>query len=170
MQLQSTLTSAQVQEAARLARPRHFWLRFFAYSWYATALCVVALYTGADALFRHKPIPWDTAAGVFAFALLLYGIRWSRWKRRLSKVAARRSQSAASISLDPDGMRTRQESGAATFVPWTGFTKWSEGKNIFLLTRKDGTTVLPVDEGNRDSVRALLQGYVAGSGRLAARV
>jgi hypothetical protein len=169
MQLQSTLTSAQIHEAARLARPRYFWLRFFAYSWYSTALCVVAVYTAADALLRHKPIPWDATGGALAFALLFYGLRWSRWKRRLSRVAAIRSR-AASISLDPDGIRTRQESGATTFVPWTGFTKWSEGRNVFLLTSKDGTTVLPVDDGNRDSVRALLQGYIVGSGRLPARV
>jgi hypothetical protein len=169
MQLRSTLTSADVHEAARLARPRLFWLRFFAYSWYATALCALAVIAAVRALLDHRPINWDTTGGLLAFAALLYGIRWTRWRSRLSKVAAVRSR-AASISLDPDGIRTRQESGATTFVPWAGFSKWTEGKNVFLLRGKDGTTILPVDEGNRDSVRALLQGNIAVSGRAPARV
>ena len=169
MQLQSTLTSAQVQEAARLARPRFFWLRFFAYSWYSTALCVVVLYTDVNALLQHRPIHWDTTGTLLGLALLFYGLRYSRWRARLAKVAATRTRNT-SISLDTDGVRTRQESGATTFVPWASFTKWSEGKNIFLLTSASGTTVLPVDETNRDSVRALLQGYVVGAGRVPARV
>jgi len=169
MQLQSTLTSAQVQEAARLARPRFFWLRFFAYSWYSTALCVVVLYTDVNALLQHKPIHWDATGTLLGLALLFYGLRYSRWRARLAKVASTRTRNT-SISLDTDGVRTRQESGATTFVPWTSFTKWSEGKNVFLLTSASGTTVLPVDETNRDSVRALLQGYVVGAGRVPARV
>jgi YcxB-like protein len=169
MQIQSTLTSAQIQEAARLARPRHFWLRFFAYSWYSTALCVVVLYADARAYLAHKPVPWNSTAGLLAFAGILYALRYSRWRNRLSKAVAART-GTASISLDTDGIRTRQQSGTTTFVPWSGFTKWSEGRNVFLLTRNDGKTILPVDESNRDSVRALLQGYVVSSDRVPARV
>jgi len=169
MQLQTTLTSAQVQEAARLARPRFFWLRFFAYSWYSTFICVAVVVADVNAVAHHHPIRWNDTGFALALAALFYGLRYSRWRSRLSKVAATRSRNA-SISLDTDGVRTRQESGATTFVPWTGFTKWSEGKNVFLLTSKDGTTILPVDETNRDSVRALLQGYIVDAGRVPARV
>lgn len=169
MQLQTTLTSAHIREAARLARPRYFWLRFFAYSWYSTTLCVIVLYQDANALLQHKPIRWDATAGLLGLAAVLYGIRYSRWRARLSRVAAVRSRTA-SISLDTDGVRTRQESGAVTFVPWTGFTKWTEGRNVFLLKSKDGATILPVDETNRDSVRSLLQACVIDSDRVPLRV
>jgi hypothetical protein len=169
MQLQSTLTSAQIQEAARLARPRYFWLRFILASWYSTFICVAVVVADATAILHHRPIRWNDTAFALALAAVFYGLRWSRWKARLSKVAAIRSRTT-SISLDPDGIRTRQESGATTFVPWAGFTKWSEGKNVFLLASKDGTTILPVGESNRDSVRALLQGSIVGSGRIPARV
>jgi glyoxylase I family protein len=99
--------------AARLARPRHFWLRFFAYCWYATALCAVALYTGADALLRRQPVPWDTTAGVFAFALLQEDPRVTG---RTLALQGQSSCAAASIAI-PARPESRRESMTAPFRP-----------------------------------------------------
>lgn len=169
MQLRSALTTADIQDAARLARPRFFWLRFLAASWYSTALCVAVLYSIGNALAQHHPINWNDAGLMLGLAALFYGIRWSRWRSRLGRAAAPRNR-AASISIDPDGIRTKQESGATSFAPWASFSKWTEGRSVFVLSGKEGSMILPVDDGNRDSVRALLQGNIAGSGRPLARV
>lgn len=169
MQLQSTLSSAQIQEAARLARPRYFWLRFFAYSWYATLLCVVAIVTDANSLIHNQPIRWNGTLTLLGIAAVLYGVRYTRWRNRLEKAADRYS-GTTTVSLDSDGVRTRKDSGSTTFVPWSSCTKWSEGRNVFVLTSKDGTTMLPVNDSNRDSVRALLRGNIVSSGNIPAGV
>jgi len=169
MQLRSALTTADIQEAGRLARPHYSWLRFLLASWYSTVLCVGALYGLSNDVVHHRPIQWKATVLVLGLAGFFYWLRWSRWKSRLGKATAQRNR-AASISVDADGIRTRQESGATSFTPWASFNKWTEGKNVFLLSGEKISILLPVDDGNRDTVRALLQGNIAMAGRALAGV
>ena len=160
MQVRSTITPEEMQEAIRLARPKNFWLRFIVANWYTTALFTLVILATASASLHHRPVKWNGVGLFFLIIAALYGYSWYRWKARIARVASSRSR-YESISVDSDGVRTTSGSGASAFIPWRSYSKWSEGRNVFLLMSKDVTTILPADDGNRDSIRAVLRSNIS---------
>jgi hypothetical protein len=156
MQIRATVSPSELQEAARMSRPRYFWLRFFAANWYSTVICLLVIGVAVDALINHKHPKWGAMAIFFAVFSSLIGLSWYRWNANLSKSAGRVSALSGTLSLDNDGIRTILASGASTFVPWSSYSKWTEGKSIFLLAGRDGSAILPIDDGYRDTIRSLL--------------
>src|SRR5579875_2438705 len=137
MQVRATVSPSEIQEAARLLRPRRFWLRFFAANWYATALCVVAVGGGINRLIHHEKVNWDVMAIVLAIGVGFISFSWYRWNSALAKIAESASARSGTLSLDADGVRTQLASGTSTFLPWSTYNKWTEGKSVFLLTGND---------------------------------
>ncbi|GGA57397.1 hypothetical protein GCM10011507_05930 [Edaphobacter acidisoli] len=161
MQVRATVSASEMQEAARLSRPRRFWLRFFAANWYATALCVIALGAGINALIHHEQVKWDVMGMLLAIGGGFIGFSWYRWNAALAKAAQNASARSGTLSLDADGVRTQLASGTSTFLPWSTYSKWTEGTSVFLLTGNDGATVVPIDDGNRDAIRSLLTSNIS---------
>lgn len=139
-----------------MSRGKSFWLRFFAANWYATIICLLILGVAANALIYHQQAKWGDMSAIFAIFAFFIGLSWYRWNARLAKMAGTATSQAGTLSLDSDGIRTILASGASTFVPWSSYSKWTEGKNVFLLTGKDGAAILPIDESSRNSIRAFL--------------
>lgn len=157
MQVRAAASPQEVREAARLLRPRSFWFKFFLANWYATLLCLVALGADANGLLHHRHLPWGPAVGLLAVGAALLGFSWYRWNARLSKAAAAAIERSGTLSLQSSGVQTTLATGASTFVPWSSFTKWREGNSVFVLSGKDGTAIVPIDNGNRESIRSLLK-------------
>jgi len=161
MQIRSTISPLEIREAARLSRPRYFWLRFFAANWYATVICFLVIWAGMNALIHHEHLRWAYLTTMLAIGGFLMGFSWYRWNVSLSKTVEAVSARSGTLSLDSDGVRTTLITGALVFVPWSSYSKWVEGKSIFLLTGSDGATIVPIDDGMRDIVRGLLTSKVS---------
>lgn len=160
MQVHPATSPGEVQEAIDLSRPRFFWLKFFAANWYASLICIVIIGVDVYAIInqqtrklQNSAIPLAVVAGLLVFS-------WNRWRWRASKALTSANERIESLSLDSDGVRIRLTSGTATFVPWSSYRNWREGRSIFLLTGADGATIIPADEGNREAIRSLLIGSV----------
>jgi hypothetical protein len=156
MQIRSTITPDELQEAVRISRPKRFWLRFFAANWYSSAICLLIIGVAIHALVYNEHPKWGSMAVGFAIFASFIGFSWYRWNAKLSKIAEAASARSGTFSLDADGVRTILASGSSTFVPWSSYDKWTEGKNVFLLTGKDGSAIIPIDDGNRETLRGLL--------------
>lgn len=160
MQIRATLSLSELKEAARISRPSRFWLRFFAANWYSTAICLLVVGVAVNALVNHQNMRWGPMAGIFAFGAFFIWLSWFRWGAALNKAASGMSAKSGAVSLDADGIRVTFANGGSSFVPWSSFSAWKEGKSIFLL-RGENTAILPIDDGNRDSIRSLLMSRIS---------
>jgi hypothetical protein len=156
MQLRATLSSSELKEAALIARPTRFWLRFFAANWYSTGICLAILCMAIHGVVTHQQLEWRNMVLAFcAFAAIIW-FRWNRWNARVAKIADTESARSGVLILDNDGIRTTLQTGTSNFVPWSSYKQWKEGKRVFLLTGKEGDAIIPIDDGFRDSIRILL--------------
>ena len=158
MQIRPAATPSELQEAARLSRPRNFWWRFLAANWYATAICLLILGTALSGLRADSHLHWN----LMALYLLVFGFfLWLSWYRYHARVAKSLGVARSSLQLDLDGVRTVLHDGTSIFLPWSRFQSWREGKAVFVLITTDGTLVLPADEGQRGSMRTLLASKIS---------
>lgn len=65
-------------------------------------------------------------------ALMLAGM-WFRLTRSLGKVARSLSATGGQMSIEAQGITTTLPNGARTFVPWSAFAGWREGKLVFTI-------------------------------------
>lgn len=161
MQVRSTLTPEEYREAALLSRSKYFWLRFFAANWYASIICLLLLGVGVSDLIHHTQPRWDLMALYLAIFGGFIAFSWYRYNGKIAKVGVAQNAARKSVSLDPDGIRTCLNSGADVFVPWSSYSKWVEGKSVFVLTGDSGTTILPATDGNETSLRGLLESKIS---------
>lgn len=159
MQIRATLTPSEIKEAVRTSRPNRFWLRFLAANWYSTVLCLLIVGVAINGLLKHQNVRWGPIAGFLAFAAFFLWLSWFRWNARLEKAAAALNAKSGTIALDSDGIRSTFANGGTSFVPWSSFTAWKEGKSIFVLTG-ESAAILPIEDGNRDSIRSLIRAHV----------
>ena len=161
MQIRPAATPEEVREAISLSRSRYFWLRFIAANWYMSAIVLVVVGVNVNMLSNHQAPKLGPSALMLAIAAAFIGFSWYRTNTRPANATLAAITRIEGLSLDPDGVRVRLKSGTTTFVPWSSFTKWAEGRTVFVLSGSDGTTILPIDEGNRDALRNLLSSNVS---------
>jgi drug/metabolite transporter (DMT)-like permease len=156
MQIRSDATPQQVQEAAKLMRPRRFWFRFFTANWYASLLVAIVVGANVVRLNNGQPLRLGQAGLLLALAAAMFVLTYFLWNRKVCKNLQAATARIQSIDLDPEGVRIQLITGATTSVPWSSFSKWIEGETVFVLLGKDGTTILPAGDATRDSIRAML--------------
>lgn len=162
MQVRTASSPAELRDAAWISRSRYFWMKVSARNIHAVLILAIFLSVIVVSLIHHetpKPGQYIELLVVLAFVFLM---TWYRWNKMLKQNGAALKPRAGMMSLDGDGVRTTLESGATSFVPWGSYSKWVEGKKVFVLTGSDGPTILPIDEGNRDLLRGTLQSHIAG--------
>jgi hypothetical protein len=161
MQIQAPTTPGEIREAARMSRPRYFWLRFLISNWYATALCLVSVGVSISSLIQHENPKTGPAATLFGVGAIFLVLSWYRWDLKLTKSAELASARSGALSLDDDGVRTTLATGASTFLPWSSYSKWIEGELVFVLTGRDAATIIPLDNSNREAIRGLLMSKIS---------
>lgn len=160
MQIRTDVTPTEVKEAIMLSRPRRFWLRFFAANWYMSLLSLGVIGVDLNTLLHHGTPEWGPTGILLAIAGGFIYFSWFRWNSKVSSSLRTANRRIESLSLDRDGVKIKLRSGASTFVPWSSYSRWIEGKDIFLLVGEDGVTIVPTDEGSRASVRGLLASQI----------
>ena len=156
MRIRATITPSELQEAARMSRSKYFWLRFFVANWYATALCLLLIGVAINALVSGGHPQWGAMGLLFVICSFFIWFSWYRYNRSLPKSASGMSERAGTLLLGPDGIKMELASGASTFIPWSSYTKWQEGKSVFVITGKEGATVIPIEDGSNHTIRNLL--------------
>jgi hypothetical protein len=156
MQVRAKVSPQEIREAARMSRPTSFWFKFFLANWYSLGLALVVIAANVTALANHRHVQVRPVATLLAICAFFIGYRWYRWNDRISRAALAASGRSGTLALETSGIQKTLATGASTFVPWASYTGWREGKSVFVLSGKDGSTVIPIDDGTRESIRGLL--------------
>jgi len=69
-------------------------------------------------------------AGLLALAL---GAMWINLTRSLARTAKALSASGGQMNIETQGITTTMPNGTRTFVPWSAFGRWREGKLVFTV-------------------------------------
>jgi|SRR6185312_180267 len=162
MQVRTASSPAELRDAAWILRSRYFWWQFSARNIHAVLILLVLFSFLTISIVNRQMPKWEDMGGLLFGGAFFSLMVWYRWNKTFKKAAAALKPRSGMMLLDSDGVRTTLESGATSFVPWSSYTKCVEGKSVFVLTGSDGPTILPIDEGNRDSLRGLLQSRIAG--------
>jgi hypothetical protein len=163
MQVRTASSAAELRDAAWISRSRYFWVKLSARNIHAMMILAVLLGVIVLSLIHHETPKFEQCMEMLVVLAFVCLMTWYRWNKMLKQNGAALKPRAGMMSLDGDGIRTTLETGATSFVPWGSYVKWVEGKKVFVLTGSDGSTILPIDEGNRDLLRGTLQSHIAAS-------
>jgi hypothetical protein len=162
MQVRAQLTPEELKDAARLIRPKMFWLRMALANWYALTILIAVVGAIIYHAMNSLPYNWAGALGVAGIALLFLGFSWWRYNSRIGKITDRWNKNCGNSSLDTDGIRTDAANGATTFVPWSAYSTWKEGKLVFLVKGDNAEQVIPKEGlGSSEQVKGLLASKVS---------
>jgi hypothetical protein len=99
--------------------------------------CVVL----ARSLFTSTPDPLRAAIGLAMLAgpiLLFWWLRHRELQRAAEGLAA---INPVKLRFTAQGIETIEKSGASSFVPWSGFSGFREGRTVILTARSRSVTI-----------------------------
>ena len=85
---------------------------------------------------------------------------------RLQRCSARcfeAEQYPGSASLDANGISSTNSAGAPSFVPWSAFSGWKEGKDVFTLTKGKSFNVVTkrgLNDADVEQLRSLFRSQI----------
>jgi hypothetical protein len=164
MQFNTAQTPGEVAEARRLLGNRSGW-RLLRVNLYATILAAFALglliYAAAE---RRRP-DWAGVGVLLALAAFRFGISWSKRTVQEKKAFAASGLTGGTVSLDHTGVKTQLMDGTSTFQPWSAFTTYKLGEQVFLLRGKTAMVVGAMPENSREMLRGTLASYLPNAPR-----
>jgi hypothetical protein len=164
-QIKGKLTEADLNDARRLVRPKTYWLKLVAASWYGILLLGVILWATVAGLVGASHPNWTGLAGIWVVIAGIVAWSFHSTKRTSAKeLAALDAARPDWIGLEHPGVTLNGPKGATAFQPWNSFTGWREGKRVLLLDMEAGrfiiVSVAELPEGEKQSIRQLLDLYV----------
>jgi hypothetical protein len=80
------------------------------------------------------------------------------------KAASQLSDTTGSASIDAKGISTNSSTGAKSFVPWSEYSGWKEGKDVFTLTKGKSFRVLTkrgLGEAELEQLRSIFRTQIS---------
>ena len=137
MQIEVWFTTQATDEAAGMTSRWYAWPLLLLGNLQGVALVAALLIGGCvifvKGVFTARPDLSRAALGIVMVVVPVVGFRWSlRHERRKAdeELAAINPQK---LTFDADGLHTLEKTGASSFVPWSSFTGFREGKAVILL-------------------------------------
>jgi hypothetical protein len=133
MQLRTEITPDELGQATLLNRTKMYWPKFFLANWYASLLLIAILWAEIARLIEDKPIQ-PASLGLLLIPVFFLWLYWYRTQGSVRKAASQLSDTQGSASIDGKGISAAASTGATSFVPWSEYSGWKEGKDVFTLT------------------------------------
>ena len=163
MNIATSLSPDELREAIKLNRNWKYWGRLFLANWYMTILLIVIVAANIARVIHGQPL---TVEGVMIVLIPLgfLAFTWARMQRTIEKSAEQLSDAGANASIGADGIHVSASSGATSFTPWSVYSSWREGSEVFTLNRpQGGYTVLPkreLAEADLQQLRELFRTHI----------
>jgi hypothetical protein len=162
MQVQTEITADELSQAISLNRPANYWPNALRANGLALAMLVGILWADIKTQMAGKHVP------AVSWALLLIPVLliWFYWHRKQSAVrsaVSRPSNTPGSASVDANGISYTNSTGAPSFVPWSEYSGWKEGKDVFTLTKTKSFHVLAkrgLNEADVEQLRSLFRSQI----------
>lgn len=167
VQIHTEITADELSQAISLNRPTTYWLKVLRANGLAIAMIVGIVWADIHIRIAGKHIPPVRFVLLLIVLLLIpVSLIWLYWYREQSAVrraVSRPSNTPESASVDANGIRTSTSTGATSFVPWSEFSGWKEGKDVFTLTKGKSFDVLTkrgLNEAEVEQLRSLFRSQI----------
>jgi hypothetical protein len=163
MVVECQLNHTEMREAFRLNLTPSFWFKaVFSNIRAVFILCVVLAMVVHDII--HKDTQnWGAITMLYGFAAVLIGIYLLKTLFAIKKTVAKHNEAYSRITLDSQGVSTANDSGATSFVPWSQYKRWKEGKLVFTIGDIKAFKTLPkskMSDAQISEVRGILQAQI----------
>jgi hypothetical protein len=133
VQIMTNITPEELRQAIRLNRSKTYWLKLIAANWYFTLLLIVIIWAEIARLLEGKPILLNTLP-ILLIPVFFLWLSWFRTRRAIEQAAQQISDIKGTAVLTEHGIDATASSGATSFVPWSAYSAWKEGPDVFTLT------------------------------------
>jgi YcxB-like protein len=162
MQVQTQITADELSQAVSLNRPADYWLKVLRANGYAIVLLVAMLWVDIKNQMAGKHVP------LVSWVLLLIPVSliWFFGYRKhsaLRRAVSSPSNKPGSASIDANGINSTNSAGAPSFVPWSAYSGWKEGKDVFTLTKGESFNVVTkrgLNEAEAEQLRSLFRSQI----------
>ena len=162
MQIDTEVTADELSQAIALNRSSAYWLNVLRAHGLPLALLFAILWVDIRARMAGKPVPAVSWA-LLVIPVLLIGFYWYRKYSAVRRAVSRPSNTPGSASVDANGISYTASTGAPSFVPWSEYSGWKEGKDVFTLTKAKSFHVLPkrgLNEAALEQLRSLFRSQI----------
>lgn len=163
MQLRTEITPSELTEAMRLNRTRMYWPKVFLANWYATLLLIVVVWAEIARMIDGKPVQ-PSSLGLLLIPVFFLWFYWYRTQGAVRKAASQLSDTQGSATIDGKGISANFSTGSISFVPWSEFRGWKEGKDVFTLTTGESFRVLTkrgLSESQLEQMRSTFRSQIS---------
>lgn len=162
MQVQTEITADELTEAISLNQPSTHWLNVLQANGLAAALLVGILWVDTKNRVAGKHVP-PVSWVLLLVPVLLIGFYWYRKHSGVRRAVSKPSNTPGTASVDASGISSTTSTGAPSFVPWSEYSGWKEGKEVFTLTKAKSFHVLPkrgLNEAEAEQLRSLFRSQI----------
>ncbi len=163
MQIRTEITPDELSQAIRLNRSKMYWPRVFLANWYASLLLIVIVWAEIARYVSGKPVQ-ASAAGLVLIPVFFLWLYWFRTQGAVRKAASELSDTQGTASIDGKGISAYSSTGATSFVPWSQYSGWKEGQDVFTLTTGKTFRVLAkrgLSEGEIEQLRSTFHAQIS---------
>ena len=162
VQIHTEITADELSQAVGLNQPSSHWLKVLQANGLAVALLVGILWAEIKSLMAGKHVPPVSWALLLIPALLIW-FYWFRKHSAVRRAVSKPSNTPGTASVDANGISYTTSTGAPSFVPWSEYSGWKEGKDVFTLTKAKSFHVLPkrgLNEAEAEQLRSLFRSQI----------
>ena len=162
MQIQTEITADELKQAISLNQPSTHWLKVLQANGLAIALLAGILWADIKSQMAGKHVPLVSWA-LLLIPVLLIWLYWYRKQSAVQSAVSKPSNTPGFASVDANGISYTNSTGAPSFVPWTEYSGWKEGKDVFTLTKGKSFNVLTkrgLNEAEAEQFRSLFRSQI----------
>lgn len=139
MQIETSFTDKSLDETDRLGRRWYHWPLMIYRHVYVVVLFLAFLTIGLEVLIGSlrgpDRNPFHASLGVLVTLAVIALPVWVYRKKRRNRSVLLAKLNALKFSFTSEGISTAKKGGATSFEPWSSYSGFSQGKNIFILQR-----------------------------------
>jgi hypothetical protein len=162
VQIHTEITADELSQAIALNQPSTHWLKDLRANGFAIALLVGILWADIKGQMAGKHVP-PVSWALLSIPVLLIGFYWYRKHSAVRRAVSKPSNAPGAASVDANGISYTGSTGVPNFVPWSEYSGWKEGKDVFTLTKAKSFHILPkrgLSEAEAEQLRSLFRSRI----------
>jgi len=162
MQIRTELSPRELSQALRLNRTKMYWPKVLLANWYAGLLLIAIIWGEFERIIERKPLQLNSLA-LLLIPIFFLWFYWYRTQRNLRTAASQLSDSQGYASVDGRGISATSSTGATSFVPWSAYSGWNEGADVFTLKTEKSFRVFSkrgLGEAELEQLRSIFRSQI----------
>jgi hypothetical protein len=149
MELSGRLVKEDLDDVARLLRPRFYWLFLAWESWHGTVLLLLIVWFTILGLLGYTKPNWVAMGLIWAViaGIVFWTARRVR-RERIEELARVNAALPECFKLTSEGIRWTEREGRAVLLLWSDVVAWRERGRVVAIDQSDGRPAVILSVGN----------------------